>query len=95
MSASGSDVSLWIVAFALCLQGWSIISDRTRIRKNVEARGGRVIAIKGSLWAPGPFYEHGYNVIYLASDGHQIVARCHTSWRSGVVSWAADSPPGI
>jgi hypothetical protein len=93
-SVSGS-TELIIIAVALGTLALSYKGDRTRIRKNVEARGGKVIAIRAhSLWARGMFYERPYDVSYMTSDGRSITAFCYTNWSSGV-RWVTDHPPGI
>jgi hypothetical protein len=90
--------SLFLLLFALAILIWGQTLgrkyDRERIRKNVEAGGGRIISIQvHSLWARGTRYDRSYDVTYITSNGQQITALCYTSRYTGVY-WITNLPPG-
>jgi hypothetical protein len=69
----------------LCLAAGSM--DRGRIRKYIEARGGKVIQVKWSPFGPGWFGEKNeriYAVRYMDRSGDEHEAFCKTSMLTGV-----------
>jgi len=91
--------SLFLLLFALAILIWQLTLgrkyDRERIRKNVEAGGGRIISIDvHSMWARGTRNDRAYDVTYTTSDGRQMTALCYTSRYTGVY-WVTNRPPGI
>ena len=66
--------------------------DRKRIRKNIEAHGGKVVEIVGrSSW--GTRNSRIYEVSYTTAGGERMEATCETSM-SGVY-WIGQRPPGL
>src|SRR5262249_5126665 len=61
--------------------------DHDRIRRYVEARGGKVIEANWAPFGPGWFGEKSdriYAVRYLDQDGNEHQAHCKTSMWTGV-----------
>src|SRR5258708_29914196 len=62
-------------------------ADRDRIHKDIESRGGKVLNIAQSFFAPGWFgsgNQRTYDVRYETTDGRIISSTCRTSTLSGV-----------
>ena len=76
-------VAMWVLASS---------TDRDRIAKYIQDRGGRVVSI---VWAPfgkGWFAEKNdriYEVVYYDQEGNQHFASCKTAMWSGVY-WTED-----
>lgn len=67
--------------------------DKSRIKDEVESRGGRVISISWNPFGRGWFFEKNerhYSVTYTERSGTTVVADCKTSLFTGIY-WA-DGP---
>jgi len=61
--------------------------DKARIRRYVEARGGKLMQARWRLFAPGWLGNRNqrmYRVVYRDADGQNHLAHCKTSMFSGV-----------
>ena len=64
--------------------------DKSRIRREIESRGGRVVSIAWNPFARGWFFEKNerhYDVSYLDRSGARLSTTCKTSFFTGVY-WA-------
>ncbi len=64
--------------------------DKSRIRREIESHGGRVLSITWNPFARGWFFEKNerhYDVSYLDRSGAKISTTCKTSFFTGVY-WA-------
>ena len=64
--------------------------DKNRIQREIETRGGRVVAIKWNPFARGWFFEKNerhYDVTLVDRSGETISTTCKTSFFTGVY-WA-------
>jgi len=66
--------------------------NRKRIRRNIEARGGRVIEILRN-WGSGSRSETVYDISYLTAAGERVSARCKAAMLGGV-EWTKGKPSG-
>ena len=69
--------------------------DKSRIKDEVESRGGRIISIRWNPFGRGWFLEKNerhYSVVYIDRTGATVSATCKTSFFTGVY-WA-DVPRG-
>ncbi|HLY91651.1 MAG TPA: hypothetical protein VKQ89_00195 [Candidatus Angelobacter sp.] len=66
--------------------------NRKRIRRNIEARGGRVIEILRN-WGSGSRSETVYHVSYLSAAGERVSASCKAAMLGGV-EWTKGKPSG-
>ena len=69
--------------------------DKSRIKDEVEAKGGRIISINWNPFGRGWFFEKNerhYSVIYTDRSGVEISADCKTSLFTGVY-WADAAKP--
>jgi len=96
----GSTISLAIVV-ALAIRVAMHFFDKTRIKNEVEAKGGRIVSINWNPFGRGWFFERNerhYNVTYEDRSGATISTSCKTSLFTGVY-WAdgpkIDEPPRI
>jgi hypothetical protein len=67
--------------------------DKSRIREDVEAKGGRILSIRWNPFGRGWFFEKNerhYAVTYTDRSGGTISAACKTSLFTGIY-WA-DEP---
>ncbi len=64
--------------------------DKSRIKDEVESKGGRVISIRWSPFGRGWFFEKNerqYSITYTDRSGANVSANCKTSLFTGVY-WA-------
>jgi hypothetical protein len=64
--------------------------DKSRIKDEIESKGGRVISISWNPFARGWFFEKGerhYEVSYVDRSGGTISTTCKTSLFTGIY-WA-------
>lgn len=64
--------------------------DKSRIQREIESRGGRVLSITWNPFARGWFFEKNerhYDVSYLDRSGARLSTTCKTSFFTGVY-WA-------
>jgi hypothetical protein len=67
--------------------------DKSRIQREIESRGGRILSISWNPFARGWFFERNerhYDVTYLDRTGTALSTTCKTSFFTGVY-WA-DGP---
>ena len=64
--------------------------DKSRIRRELESRGGRVLSIKWNPFARGWFGEKGerhYDIMFRDRSGNDVSTTCKTSLLTGIY-WA-------
>jgi hypothetical protein len=98
-----SDNLIFLALFiALAIRVTMHFVDKSRIKDEIEAKGGRVLSITWNPFGRGWFFEKGerhYAVTYSDRSGATISTGCKTSLFTGVY-WAEgprteESPPRI
>ena len=85
-----SSFFLVVIAAALGIRVLVHFIDKSRIQREVEARGGQVLSIKWNPFARGWFGEKGerhYDVTFRDRSGNNISTTCKTSVLTGLY-WA-------
>lgn len=79
-----------VIFVALAIRVVMHFVDKSRIKDEVESKGGRVISISWNPLARGWFFEKGerhYEVSYVDRSGGTISTTCKTSLFTGIY-WA-------
>jgi hypothetical protein len=88
-------IFLFAIAAGLLIRVVMHFVDKSRIKDDVESKGGRIISINWNPFGRGWFFEKNerhYSVTYINSSGATVSATCKTSLFTGVY-WA-DMPGG-
>ena len=93
---------IWAVGAALAVRIIMHFVDKSRIKSEIESKGGRVISIRWNPFARGWFFEKNerhYEVAYTDRSGATVSTTCKTSLFTGVY-WAEgprleEPPPRI
>lgn len=85
---------LLLIGVVITVAMWLLASstDRNRIAKYIEGRGGRIVSIAYAPFGRGWFGEKNdriYEVVYYDHEGNQHFASCKTAAWSGVY-WTED-----
>ena len=77
-------ISVFLVVVGVFVLDW--VSDRYRIKDEIENKGGKIIKIKWKLFGPDGDWDTNnrfYSVNYIDAEGNTVERYCKTSYKGG------------